>query len=408
MIETISRNTRADINPRNDPSLNPNFPNSAPWETSVGWGANALSAFSGAVFADGIGAAGTLMTYCATGHSTNLEATCWAGFDVARREWRLIGRPLPCSPISASPSNLPLASQFDPLWGDWIGGSEDWPAAYRQPGYNPPMGSHTRNSFVYIPPTAAGNSRGKIVVAWQPTSNGSGTNIQGSWVWDADTELFSRTANLRPSAGGAVTGVAFSEHANVVIGHNFSSTTTARSLDCLDLSTLVWTRRNGTTPIVVQIDSTNFVIGDLFVMVRHEPSASVPMTFWAAPVSAVKAGATWGWTQLTVDASSWPTKNDRSWTVSWSRCPVNGAFYAVNRVAGSNLLWKLTPPAADDQTGALLAGRWQVTAETLGGAGLIGADFDYSRLRWSGALGAFLWFGESVTSGVQAIRPGGV
>jgi hypothetical protein len=60
-------------------------------------------------------------------------------------------------------------------------------------------------------------------------------------------------------------------------------------------------------------------------------------------VSTVKAGATWGWTQLTVDASSRPTKNDRSWTVSWSRCPVSGAFYAVNRVAGSNLLWKLTP-----------------------------------------------------------------
>lgn len=375
----------------------------------MGWGANALSAFSGAVFADGIGNAGTLMTYCATGHSTNLEATCWAGFDVASREWRLFGKPLPCAPNNPLVAGVaPPPAQFDHTWGDWIGGSADWPQAHRQPGYNPPMGSHTRNSFVYIPPADAGNMHGKIVIAWQPTSNNSGTGLRGSWVWDADTGLFSRTANLRPSHGSDVTGIGYSATHRVVIGHNFVSTSTSAALDILDLSNLTWVRSSANAAVVVRIDSTNFIIGDLFVMVRHEPSGPVPMTFWAAPISAVKAGAAWSWTQLAVDATSWPTKNGSSWTVSWSRCPVNGAFYAVNRVAGSNLLWKLSPPAADDQTGALLAGRWQITAETLSGDGLIGADFDYSRLRWSAALGAFLWFGESVTSALQAIRPGGV
>ncbi|MBX3601552.1 MAG: hypothetical protein KF863_13085 [Rubrivivax sp.] len=351
------------------------------------------------------------MTYGAPGHSTNLEACCWVGFDVAERVWKLITKPLPTPVVNASlwqPGVYPPARQFDATWGDWTGDSSDWPEAFRQPGYNPPMGSHTRNSFVYIPPADAGNARGKIVVAWQPTGNCSGTGLRGSWVWDADTGLFSRTANLRPSHGSDVTGIGYSAAHRVVIGHNFVSTSTSGALDYLDLSNMTWVRRNASTAVVVRIDSTNFIIGDLFVMVRHEPSGPVPMTFWAAPISAVKAGAAWNWTQLTVDATSWPTKNGSSWTVSWSRCPVNGAFYAVNRVAGSNLLWKLSPPAADDQTGALLAGRWQVTAEALGGNSLIGADFDYSRLRWSTALGAFLWFGESVTSAVQAIRPGGV
>lgn len=374
----------------------------------MGWGGGALSAYCGAVFADGVGPAGTLMTWCAPGHSTNLEATCWAGFDVAAREWRLFGRPLPCAPVSASPSNLPPESQFDRAWGDWRGGSQDWPEEFRQPGYNPPMGSHTRNSFVYLPPDAAGNASGKIVVAWHPTSNGSGTSLCGSWVWDADTGLFGRTANQRPSSGGAVTGMGYSSAAAVVLGHNFASSVTSSALDVLDLRTLTWTRRTAASSIALNIDSTNFIIGDLFVMVRHESNASVPMTLWAAPISAVCAGSAWRWTRLAVEATSWPTKGGASWTVSWSRCPDNGAFYAVNRVPGSNTLWKLSPPAADDQTGALLAGVWRVTAETLGGDGLIGADFDYSRLRWSAGLGAFLWFGESVTSPVQAIRPGGL
>jgi len=91
-------------------------------------------------------------------------------------------------------------------------------------------------------------------------------------------------------------------------------------------------------------------------------------------------------------------------TVSFALCPVDGAYYGVNQVAGSNKVWKLTPPADSAQTGALLSGTWTLNEQTLDGA-LEGASFDYSRLRWCPALTAFLWTGESVTGNVQAIRP---
>ncbi len=406
-IATISTNTRASVDPKNDPTANPNYPAAPPWETGSAWSlSDALGAFCGAVFADGIGEQGTLMMWAAPGHSTNLEATCWVGFDVATREWKIVGRkPLPCAPFTASPGNFPPSTQFDHEWGDWIGGSTDWPEAFRQPGYNPPFGSHTRNSFVYIPPAAAGNTKGKIVIAWQPTGNGSGTDLRGSWVWDADTELFSRTANLRPQADSTCTGMAFAPDANIVIGQNaFSSTVSL--LDFLDLSTMTWTRRNATSSVVVSFDSTNFVIGDLFVMARNG-DGSPPTQFLAAPISTVKAGGSWAWTTLTVSAASWPTKSGATWNVSWARCPINGAYYAVNQVNGSNKLWMLTPPTTDGDTAGLLSGTWTITEETLTGS-LAGASFDYSRLRWCHALTAFLWFSDSPAGVVQAIRPNGV
>jgi len=411
IVTLATVNTRADVNPRNDPALNPNHPSAAPWEASAGWGANGLSAFCGGLMCEGIGAAGTYMTYAATGHSTNLEACCWLGFDVAELRWKLITDPLPTPVINASlwdPGVYPPTSQFDATWGDWVGDSDDWPEAFRQAGYNPPMGSHTRNSYVYIPPADAGNTKGKIVVAWQPTGNNSGTGIRGSWVFDADTGLFSRTADLRPSSGSDVTGVAYAPDSGIVIGHNFVSSTTSADLDFLDLSDLTWTRRTGTNAIVVRIDSTNFVIGDLFVMVRHEPSGDPVMTFWAAPISTVKAGGSWGWVQLDVDAASFPVYSDgRSWMVAWARCPTNGAFYAVNRINGSSTIWKLTPPTTDGDTSGLLSGEWTITSETLDGT-LVGTLYDYSRLQWSTALNAFLWYADPVDGPVQAIRPIGV
>jgi hypothetical protein len=408
-ITNISLNTRADINPRSDADLNPNAPSLAPWEISTGWGASALSAFCGAAFAKDLGAAGKLMTWGAPGHSTNLEFAAWVDFDVASRRWGIIGAPPPTEVVTTYTAGVtPPTTRFDHTWGEWSGGSTDWAEAFRRPGYNPPMGSHTRNSFVYIPAADAGNANGKIVVAWQPTGNVTGTGIAGSFVYDCTTGLFSRTANVRPGSGSAVTGVAYHPDQGIVIGHNRSSTVTSAELDYLDLSNDTWTRRNAGSAVALNTDSTNIVCGDLFVMVSNNAQ---PPVFRAAPVSTVKAGGSWSWSTLTVSAASWPTNaSGNTLTTQWSRCPDNGAWYAVNRQSGSSTLWKLVKPSgvADSDTAGLLAGTWTVTSESLTGSGLEGASFDYGRLQWCPALHAFLWFGDLHTSAVQAIRPVGV
>lgn len=409
-ITSISLNTRADINPRSDADLNPDAPAAAPWEASTGWGASALSAFCGAVFAADMGASGKMMTYGAPGHSTNLEFCAWVAFDVASRSWEIIGEPPPTEVFSTYEVDVtPPPTRFDHTWGEWNGGSTDWPEAFRRSGYNPPAGSHTRNSFAYIPGADAGNTAGEIVIAWQPTGNNSGTGIAGSFIYDCDTGLFRRTATVRPAHGSAVAGVAYHAAQGVVIGYNEVSSATTANLDYLDLSTEEWTRRNASSAVAIAIDSTHFLCGDLYVYCRNSADAT-PMTFRAAPVSTVKAGGTWSWASLTVSATSWPTKSGSTVTTQWARCPVNGAWYAVNRTSGSSALWKLTKPAGveDSDTAGLLAGTWNVTSETLTGDGIEGAEYDYSRLQWCAALTAFLWFGDLHTSAVQAIRPVGV
>ncbi len=411
-ITAISLNNRDSINPRFDASVNPNAPAEAPWETGVGWSNDQLSEFCGGLYCKDWGSAGKYVMWGAPGHSTQLEFPAWVAFDVASRRWEVIGQPPPVDYITQAEwdSGLPPSTQADRTWAEWTGGSTDWPAAFRRPGYNPPFGSHTRNCFVYVPAAQAGNASGKIVVAWHGTLGASGTGVPCQHIYDCDTGLFSRTANLRPNHGSSVCGFAYHPAQNVVVGFSAESSGTTSILDYLDLSTNTWTRRNATAAISVNIDSTNLVCGDLFVYVGNGTS----QTMRAAKVSDVKAGASWSWSTLTVSASSWPLKSGGSLpntlSCQWARCPVNGAWYAVNRNGGSTTLWKLTKPTgvADSDTAGLLAGTWTVTSETLTGAGLEPAQYDYSRLQWCDALAAFLWVGDLHTSSVQAIRPIGV
>jgi hypothetical protein len=407
-ITNISLNDRDSINPRSNADLNPNAPSAAPWEASVGWGASALSAYCGALYCEDWG---RYVMYGATGHSTNLEFCAWVAFDVTARQWEIVGAPPPTETSGYVVDTTPPASRFDHTWGEWQGNSTDWPVDFRRPGYNPPAGGHTRNSFVYIPGADAGNTAGKIVTAWEHTLNSTGSPIKGSHVYDCDTGLWSRTANLRPAAGSSLIGVAYHSDQNVVVGVNQISSAYIQFLDVLDMTTLTWTRRNSTNSFAFNYDSTNFTCGDLFIAVQNGAATS---SFYAAPISTAKAGGSFAWTELTVSATSWPTKSSGAtagtWTCQWSRCPADGAWYAVDRNAGSSTLWKLTKPTGvdDSDTAGLLAGTWNITSQTLGGTGLADAAFDYCRLQWCQPLMAFLWVGDAHTSAVQAIRPIGV
>lgn len=413
-ITNVSLNNRDSVNPRNDPLLNPNHPNQPPWEFpgSIGWSSDQLSEFCGAVFCKDWGPAGRYAMWGAPGHSTNLEFPGWVVFDVSTRRWMIPDAPPPVSYTTQAQwgSGLPPSTQADRTWGEWTGGSTDWPVGFRRPGYNPPFGSHTRNNFVYLPASAAGNTSGEIVVAWHGTLGASGTGVPCQHIYNCDTGLWRRTQNLRPGHGSSVGGVAYHPGQDVVVGFSIESSGTTTVLDYLDMTTETWVRRSSTNGLPVNIDSTNIVCGDLFVYVGNGAS----QTMRAARVSQVKAGGSWSWSNITVSATSWPIKSGGSLpntlSCQWARCPVNGAWYAVDRNGGSLTLWKLQKPAgvADGDTAGLLAGTWNVTTETLTGAGLEPAQYDYSRLQWCDSITAFLWTGDLHTSNVQAIRPVGV
>jgi len=420
-IKAISLNTRADVDPRNDALANPSYPSAAAWEYAP-W--SSMTDFAGAVLAEGVGSHGTYMQYGAAGHSA-VSAPFWIGFDLSDRLWKRIGnRPLPSDGLRI-PRNLSQSAfgtiqtyypveQFDATWGDWKGNYSGWPAGFAQPGYNPPEAGHTRNTFFYRPPAKAGNTGGQIVTAWQPTGVNTGTGIRGGFVWDADTALWSRHSNLRPTYGHNGFGTVYFPSLDVAIAHLTESSGYLSTIYMLDCATMTWaTRAVNASPSnpYVTYGSSAFAHGNLLIVANNALTAETPpMTLHAIDASAVKNGSGATWVDLIVSAASYPVAaNGTTYTVSWALCPENGCYYAVNRQHGSNKLWKLTPPANP------LAGVWVITEETMTGtldarlsSGASGASFDYGRLIWSSYIRAFLWSPDYVSGAMQAIRPNGV
>lgn len=423
-IANVSLNTRDDIDPTDDAAANPDHPSAGPWEDG-GFAWHTVTSYCGALIADAIGAHGTYLQYGGAGHSC-CNPCFMFGFDLDDRLWKRIQqRPLPTDSLGLAAGdefNLGTyysASDIDATWGNWKGDSASW-GALAQAGYNPPFGGHTRNSFVYRPPSAAGNTDGQVLIAWQLQGRLAGTGITGSHVWNADTGLWSHTANARPGSASDCGGIRYFPALDAVIGFNQQSDAVGyTALDVLDCSTMTWARRTMSNSIDITIDSTCFACDDLFVWVKNTTNAT-RMEFYATEASKVKAGTAVGWTPLTVSAASWPDSGNTgaagyTRTVQWEQCPLDGNFYAVNRMHGSNKLWKLAPPAGD--TAAKLAGTWTITEQTLAGVTLdgrlsggetTGPSFDYSRLRWSSWANAFIWTPDYVLGNVQAIRPQGV
>lgn len=409
-IKNISLNTRDSIDPKNDPLANPSYPGTPPWEAG-GYAWNTMTAFCGAVLATDIGLRGTYMQYGGAGHSA-VNANHWIGFDLVTQLWARVGkRPLPSNSLSLGVSGYP-AAQFNQTWGEWQGNYSGWPSGFAQSGYNPPEGSHTRNSFIYRPAEKAGNDGGEIVIAWQPTGMQSGTGIKGGHVWDADTELFSRHANERPAHGSDCGGMVYFEDLDTMIGLNMVSSAPPVSVDVFDCATKTWTRRTTTNvPSVAHFDSTSFEHAGYYILCDHETSVlTPPMRFYAISAAALISGSGMAWSnQLTVTATTtWPTvASGLSSTVAWALCPENGKFYAVNRAHGSTKMWRLTPPS-NPITGTWVVDELTMTVGTLEGrtqGGSSSNSFDYSRLIWSTYARAFIWTGDYVLGAVQALRP---
>ncbi|MBK9234545.1 MAG: hypothetical protein IPO19_00135 [Rhodoferax sp.] len=424
-IRNISSNTRADIDPGKDLLSNINHPALPPWDFTHGTQWQHTTDFCGAAFGAALGAQGTYLMYGAAGHSAGGPCT-WMGYDVAESKWKLVGpKPLQTdSLMTFVPGVTPSPTKFDHVWGDYIGASKDWPAGWARPGFNPPEGSHTRNSFVYRPPHRARNAKGQIIHAWQPTGGRSGTQygagvspvILGSHFYDLDTNLWHRTTNTRISYGSL--GITYHEASDSVFGHLCEGSAYGNYVDWLNCATMVWTRvriSDAAAPYI-PYDSICFTVGGLYVIAvyDHADNPAVPMHLWALSIADIMAGSSnLRWTHMALSAAEWPMNTGPNpegkvnmQNTGWALCPANGCFYALSHTTNSNRLYKLTPPEGGDAS--VLAGTWTLSTEAFVGGNALWSSTDYSRLQWAPALNAFVWTGEDISGPVQAIRPSGV
>lgn len=404
-VATVSQNTLAAIDPKNDPLANPNYPGTPPWERSAAW-IHCLD-FGSVIMCDDIGTHGTIMFYSAAGHSA-CNPTMWAGYDIAKRTWSRIGkRPLPTDDMYLGLDSYP--GLLDPIWGDYIGAAEGW-GAFAQPGYNPPAGSHAYGGLTYRPAAKAGNAGGQILYPLNATGGTAGNASRGSWIWDADTELFERSANLRPVSGGAtVGGTEYFESIDSAFALNTAGSTWLMTLDWFDWSSKTWTRRNSQT--------TLYNVGLSGLSLAHQ-SASLyiicdvnggAIKLFAAPVDKVAAGTVWAWSELTVVNSS----GDAIPTVAWVWHDTQQCYYGAGyQPSQGHYLYKLAPPGVTQAE--CLSGTWTITRQTIAGEALVFLDGNGTStsinnlgfLTYSKKLDCLFWMSNYVGGPVQALQPG--
>lgn len=403
-VATVSQNTLSAINPANDPLANPNYPSAPPWEFGSAAWTHCLD-FGSWFMADDIGTHGTIMFFGAAGHSA-CNPTMFAGFDLAQRTWRRVGRrSLPNASLN-TPTDL---AAYDATWGDYNGAAPEW-GAFAQPGYNPPAGSHAYGGMTYRPAAKAGNVGGQILYPLNASGGTGGNGARGSWVWDADTELFTRSSNLRPDAGGAtVGGTEYFESLDAAFALNVAGSTWLMTLDWFDWPSKTWTRRNSQT--------TLYNVGLSGLSLAHQ-SASLyvicdvnggAIKLFAAPVDKVAAGTTWAWSELTVVNSS----GDAVPTVAWVWHDTHQCYYGAGyQPSQGHYLYKLAPPGTTQAQ--CLSGSWTITRQTLTGEALVFMDAagnstsinNLGFLVYSKKLDCLFWGSNYVGGPVQALQPG--
>lgn len=428
-ITSISVNTREGLNPTDDPLANPNFPSVGPWFNGTTW--SSVSAYCGSLYASRLGTRGSLMEWAGAGHSA-VNALFWLRFDVASRTWQRHGpRTPPTNGLAGFTGNWTtwkatgFNAAFDEVRGDWDANSSLFPAAFRQDIGRVPEGCHSRNSYVYRPPRLAGNATGQIHTAWHATGVQSGTGVSMNHSYDPTTERWTRHSVNRQGHGSSAGAMVYFPTLDRALVPGTESTSAATFLDVLNCSTGAWSRVTGLNAGArnFRIDATGFAWIDRdgnpwYVYCEHLVQLSPSFNLWAIRADVISSGTVSPWVDLTVSADSYPTDGTDtlsgvpgySFTVQFAHCPLDGRYYATNRKNGSNKLWRLAPP-----TSGVITDTWTLTEQTLTGSlSAMAANnfdprcFDYSRLQWAGAIGAFLWHDDRPSGPVQAIVPAGI
>lgn len=326
------------------------------------------------------------------------------------------------------------ATKFDPVEWEWLGDWSGWPAGFEQPGKIFPEVSHSYFGYVWVPGTSVGNTNGYILKLCPGSGRLPGCTVPTRHYFDLDTNLWGHTPNYRsnPSAnaGGSI-------YFGGSIDRVFSMTNTSggayrNQLDVWNPATKLWSISSTTNDTTLQMSSGGLIAhipSNLLIHVCPSTSQSGPITyvgatqhqFWAVNASALKAGTSATWIKLTISnpGGTWPLKilgGGQCGSVTWTYCPDNGKFYAINGIHNSTQLWCLSPPAGAVTQGDYLSGTWTVSAETLtnpipsgdSGGGTNGTQEPYNRLIWDDTAKCLLWFDVSIVNKPVAIRPAAI
>ena len=348
-------------------------------------------------------------------------------FDLRDLTWKWLDTPLPIDgldliranrvPVPPTQANLEIyypPEQYNYNWNEWNGNWSGWPSGFGRAGKIQPNTGHSRARLIHIPGTGYGNLNGALF--WNGAGGGilGGINGMCSHLFNHDTRTWERSENqyLRHSSGS---GSIYDPVSNKVIVVGEAGATTR--LGVFDVARRTWTERNARNSIVANTDNGSVVlhesVGLCIVPFAKNSLGAVAyydgITFgaYACPVADIVGMGAFSWTALIVTGTSWPLNNSGNNNfIGWSYCPADGCLYTVNGVNGSRKYWKMTPPKSD-----FLGGAWTVTEHTFTSGTLASpgqTSMVFNKLKWDAISRAFIWFGQSISSPVQAFRPEGL
>ena len=351
-------------------------------------------------------------------------------FDLNDLKWKWLDTPLPWTGywgMSSPPTQAQLDAAFpngeiNYDWGEVLGDSTTW-GALAQPGVLQPIPAHTRWNKVYIPASILGNTKGGMFSYGAYSGVLSGTNSNGSHIFDFDLAKWRRTTNRLPSLpstynySSSGSGGFCDEQTKTML--HYGGGKYAR---LFNFETDSWELRTGTTSGIAGATDAGSVRAYpparlLFCAFGRKADGTasnadgVTMVFAAAPIDGIIANS-FSIAPLNVSVDSWPlTAAGNNTGVGWGYCPVDKCLYTVNGTGGSSKYWKLAPPANAVTQADYLTGTWTLTEHAFSSGTLSSASSQssvYNRLSWDRNSRSFLWFPDSVSGPVQAFRPHGV
>lgn len=361
------------------------------------------------------------------GHAS-INVCAPACFDLKDRRWKWLDTPLPFDANAAAihsgyPQPLSEAryrefyppEQVDYLWGEIKGDWPGWPKGFGRPGKIQPIPTHSRATLVHIPGKTFGNRTGALLYYGHATGLFSGTLSLASHLYDFDTNSWSRTANPYPSAGMGFHGNIFDEQSGKVVAFGKGNSASAVYL-VFDAATRLWATRKASLAVATSTDHPGNVFHEaarLHIVPAQRNALGQPAhqgvkyQFWATPLDAILGGGLFTPVALKIsEQGGWPVnKEGNNAFIGWSYCPVDKCLYAINGVAGSNKYWRLAPPYGAFEQSDFINGEWILTEHQFKDGKIANDGQVFNRLKWDQASASFIWYGNAVTSPVQAFKP---
>lgn len=431
-------------------SWNPDAPGVGPWGYSGSF--NSILAFSGATFNPDM----RELCNIGAGHVAACVPTNWAfrlgdlkwlwksipvpsdGFAAAMAEAAISGRTVNdkewYSDVYVLQEDSPSDWQFDRVWGDWNRDWTGWPTGITTgpAGEIFPETAHSYDSNIVVPAAIKGNAKGIMCKFERCTGKTTGNGIEGTHIFDFDTDKWRRTANLPVKAGGTpaldtLTGMIIRNYSTSGAG---SYTLTQWQLFDPITETHGATRTSSNSPgqrsgacTTIDIDQLSrllFVITSSDASNDNYSATPTKMRMYGADVDTALV-SNFSFSEITLSNPSgiWPffPAAPLGLKSTFQFCPEDGCYYLISGEDGSNKVWRLSRPVGATTQSQHLVGTWTVDVITMpvgsfycknsSGVGTNGC-FVYSKMQWDDVSKSFLWFSDHLPGPVQAFNPVGV